>query len=113
MSDTQPSPTSTVAQRLRVLAQLYQQGQASDLMDRTLDKLLVHEADVCHAQLSQLQADLADFEQQYGLSSAEFYQRFKAGQTDDRMDYVEWASLVQMHDNVQKRMRLLTGRVQA
>jgi len=113
MSDIQLSPADTVAQRLQTLAQLYQQGQASVLMDRTLNKLLIHEADVCRAQLSQLQADLADFEQQYSLSSAEFYRRFKAGQTDDRMDYVEWASLVQMHDNLQKRLRLLTGEVQA
>ena len=109
----QLSSASTVAQRLQALAQLYQQGQASALMERTLNKLLSHEADASRAQLSQLQTDLAGFEQQYGLSSAEFYRRFQAGQTDDRMDYVEWASLVQMRDNLQKRLRLLTGEVQA
>ena len=79
------------------------------MIERTLDKLLAYEADTCRAQLAQLQADLAEFEQRYGLSSAEFYRRFKAGQTDDRMDYVEWALLVQMADNAQKRLRLLTG----
>ncbi len=67
---------------------------------------------MCHTQLSQLQIDLAEFEQQYGFSSTEFYQRFQTGQTDDQMDYVEWASLVQMHDNLQKRLGLLTGKVQ-
>ena len=50
--------------------------------------------------LGQLESDLAEFEKRYGLSSAEFYHRFQAGQTDDRMDYVEWASLVQMRDNL-------------
>jgi hypothetical protein len=50
---------------------------------------VVYEADVCRAQLRQLQTDLAEFERQYSLSSAEFYRRFQAGQTDDRMDYVE------------------------
>ena len=50
--------------------------------------------------LGQLESDLAEFEEQYGLSSAEFYHRFQAGQTDDRTDYVEWASLVQMRDNL-------------
>ena len=88
---------------------LYQQGQASALMDQTLDKLLAHEADISHAQLSQLKADLAEFEQRYSLSSTEFYRCYQAGQTDDRMDYVEWASLVQMHDNLQERLLLLTG----
>ena len=113
MDGSRSSPDSTVARRLRTLAQLYQQGQASALMERTLDKLLAHEADVCHAQLRQLQADLADLEQRYGLSSAEFYHRFQAGQTDDRMDYVEWASLVQMADNLRQRLRLLAGEGQS
>jgi len=111
MGDVHQIPIGTVAQRLQVLARLYQQGQASALMDRTLSKLLAHEADVCRTQLSQLQADLAEFEERHGLSSADFYRRFQAGQTDDRMDYVEWASLVQMTRNLQERLRLLTGEV--
>jgi hypothetical protein len=107
------SSTNKVAQRLRTLADLYQQGQISELMDRTLDKLLTHEADLCRTQLNQLQADLAGFEQKYSLSSAEFYGRFQAGQTDDRMDYVEWASLVQMVNNLKERLRLLTSEIEA
>jgi hypothetical protein len=42
-------------------------------------------------------------------SSVEFYQQFQAGQTSDAMDYVEWASLIQMADNLTKRLRLLGG----
>ena len=59
------------------------------------------------------QTDLAAFEQKYHLSSTEFYQQFQAGQTGDDMDYVEWASLVQMADNLKKRLRLLTGEADA
>jgi hypothetical protein len=113
MSDTLVSTASSAAQRLRTLARLYQQGQASELMERTLDKLMTYEADTCREQLGQLQRDLAEFEQQYSLSSAEFYRRFQAGQTDDRMDYVEWASLVQMRDNLRKRLSLLTGKARS
>ena len=68
MGDIQKTPADTVARRLQTLAQLYQQGQASALMDRTLKKLLSHEANACRAQLDQLQIDLAKFEQQYTLS---------------------------------------------
>ncbi len=82
-------------------------------MEHTLDKLLAHEAEVCSTQLAQLQADLAEFEQRYSLPSEEFYRRFQAGQTDDRMDFVEWASLVQMANNLQERLRLLTSEVPA
>ncbi|HFD38645.1 MAG TPA: hypothetical protein ENJ31_02160 [Anaerolineae bacterium] len=95
----QPASVGAVTQQLMTLARLYQQGQASEVMDRTLSKLLSYESTVCRAQLDRLRADLAEFEQKYGLSSAEFYRRFQSGQTDDRMDYVEWASLVQMADN--------------
>lgn len=82
-------------------------------MDRTLEKLLAHEAEACRAQLRPVQADLNAFERQYGLSSTDFYHRFQAGQTDDRMDYVEWASLVQMRENLRRRLRLLTGEAPA
>ena len=101
------------AERLHALAELYQQGQTSDLMDRTLEKLLRHEAEQCQAQLRQLQADLREFEQKYHRSSMEFYQQFQAGQTSDEMDYVEWASLIQMTDNLKQRLRLLTGEADA
>lgn len=100
---------SAVARRLSALAELYDRGQASELMARTLDKLITYEADQTRAQLSQLQADLAEFEQRFGLASAEFYRRYQAGETDDRMDHVEWASLVQMAESLRERLRVLTG----
>lgn len=109
MLNTRIAAAQTVSQRLQMLAQLYQQGQVSGLMDSTLHKLLTYEASVCRAHLKQLQNDMVVFEKQYELTSAEFYRRFQAGQTDDRMDFVEWASLVQMSDNLQARLRLLTG----
>ena len=100
---------TTTAQRLSTLAQLYQQGQTSQLMDRTLDKLLAHEAEQARLQLETLDADLTTFEQQYDMTSAEFFGDYQAGKTDDRMDFVEWASLVHMRGNVLRRLQLLTG----
>lgn len=78
-------------------------------MDRALDKLLTHEAEQARAQLETLEADLAAYERQYDMPSSEFFRRYQAGQTDDRMDYVEWASLVHMRDNLLHRLKLLTG----
>jgi hypothetical protein len=89
MTGIRSSSAMTIAQRLRVLAQLYEKGQASDLMYRALDTLLAHEADLCREQLSELRDDLVELEQRYGLPSDEFYRRYQAGQTDDRMDYVD------------------------
>lgn len=60
-----------------------------------------------HTQLAQLHADLATFEAQYAMSSELFYQRYQHGQTDDRMDFVEWASLLQMTQNLENRLHFL------
>jgi len=98
----------SMAHRLTRLAHLYEQGQASPLMARTIDKILAYEADLARTQIAQLQTDLAEFEEQYTLSSVEFHQQYQAGQTDDRMDFVEWASLVQMMQNLHARLALLT-----
>ena len=69
----------------------------------------VGQAEQVQVQLATLQSDLAEFEQQYGLNSTEFLRRYEAGQTDDRMDFVEWASLVHMRDSLLRRLQLLTG----
>jgi hypothetical protein len=63
-----------VVRRLEQLAEFYRQEQASELMERTLDKLLHYEADTCRQQLRQ---------------------------------YVEWASLFQMVQRLEKRIALL------
>lgn len=100
---------NSTAQRLFTLASLYEGGQFSQLMDRTLDKLLAHEAEQARAQLAELDADLAAFEQQYDINSTTFLESYQAGQTDDRLDFVEWASLLHMRANLQRRLQLLTG----
>ena len=109
MDSIQIPSSSITSARLEQLAQLYKKRQASDLMTRTLDKLFLHEAATSREHLRQLQEDLAGFERQYNLSSHEFYRQFQAGETDDRMDFVEWASLFQMADNLQERLRVLTS----
>jgi hypothetical protein len=104
----QATNTFSVATRLSRLAVLYERGQASELMERTLNKLMAHEAQQAQDQLGELSAELAEIEQRYGMTSEEFFRRFQAGQTDDRMDFVEWASLIQMAANLRQRLHLLT-----
>ena len=99
-----------VLEDARALAVLERgQGRAEPEVEEEGAATLRQEADACQVQLRQLQADLREFEQKYQQSSAEFYQQFQAGQTSDAMDYVEWASLIQMADNLTKRLRLLRG----
>ncbi len=109
MTAVQLSSSEAVAHRLQQLAKLYEHGHPNATLERALDKLLDYEADTCRKQLAELQKDLAEFEQRYGQTSAEFYRQFQAGQTDDRLDYVEWASLFQMAHNLEERLHVLVG----
>jgi hypothetical protein len=102
--------TSMVANKLSQLAQLYKTGGVSSMMSRTVEKLLDYETEEAQKQLRALEDDLSSFEKQYSLSTAEFYQRYQTGKTDDRMDYVEWASLAQMANNLRNRLAVLTGK---
>ncbi len=52
--------------------------------------------------LDELNAELAEYERRYGMTSDEFQRLYRTGQTDDRMDFVEWASLVQMAKNLER-----------
>ena len=100
------------AHRLESLAQLVRKQQVSDIMTRTLDKLFRVEQEESLRQLEQIQKDLQTMEDKYGMDSETFYQKYRAGETDDRMDFVEWASLVQMAINLKERLALLDVNVE-
>ena len=101
---TRENQPETVAHRLGQSAHLYREGQASEVMTKTLNKLFGMEADTCKRQLNTLREDLLEFEQKYKISSEDFYNLFPNGQTDDRMDYVEWASLCQTVRRLENRL---------
>ncbi len=87
--------SQTTAHKLKRLAEIYRQGQASEVMDKTLDKLFDYEAETCRSQILELENDLSGFEKRYGKSSEDFYRSFQAGEAGDGMDFVEWASIIQ------------------
>lgn len=89
----------------------YESGQTDDSADSVEWASLIKMAG--HFRQSQIQADLAateedlsEFEKRYNMSTAEFYGKYQTGQTDDRMDYVEWASLAKMAENLRKGLNL-------
>lgn len=101
-------PSESVVHKLERLAEIYRQGQASEVMGKTLNKLFDYEAETCRAQIKELENDLSVFEKKYGKPSKDFYQSFQAGEAGDRMDFVEWASIFQMAERLRKRLSLLT-----
>jgi uncharacterized damage-inducible protein DinB len=96
-------------QALRKLTRLAKSGQVSDSLARNIQKLLGAEINQLEMDLAATEKDLGEFEQEFHLSTADFFRQWQAGQTDDRMDYVEWASLAQMAENLRKRLEFLSG----
>jgi len=107
MSIMQASSQQLTASRLERLAQMVRKQQVSPVMARTIDKLFELEREESRRQLEQIQEDLRALEVRYGMDSEAFYRKYQAGETDDRMDFVEWASLVQMATNLKERLALL------
>ena len=51
---------------------------------------------ILEQQAAELQTDLQQFETHYEMSSAKFYQKFRAGELGDDINFVEWSSFYQM-----------------
>jgi hypothetical protein len=91
------------------MIRLYELGQASDFMDRVLDKVFAQEAVDTRNAIARLESDIANYETLYSLSSETFFRQFKAGELGDKMDFIEWSSLVMMRDDLYNRLQALTG----
>jgi hypothetical protein len=61
--------------------------------DQAILKLIRLHMQKYEKHLADVQRELAPFEQQYGLSSAECHQRFLAGDMGDSADIMEWMGL--------------------
>jgi len=93
--------------KLKVLERLYRQGVWSEVFDRTIDKLLDIEVEQTLAEKEDLERRLAAFETRYGMESADFYQRFRAGELGDEMDFVEWSVFYEMYQALLQRLEML------
>ncbi len=93
--------------RLQYLEALYRRGYRSEVIDRSLDKIIELERAAARRELADLQERLRVFETQYQMSSQNFYQSFRAGELGDAMDFVEWSTFYEMWESVQERLKML------
>jgi len=93
--------------KLRSLEQLYRQGFRSEVIDRAIDKLLAAETEQALAERRDLEARLSAYEEQYGMTSEEFYRRFRVGELGDAMDFVEWSVFYEMSQAILQRLEVL------
>ncbi|MBF0450660.1 MAG: hypothetical protein HQK75_08165 [Candidatus Magnetomorum sp.] len=99
----------SISQQFQILAQLYQQEQASEITTQTLMKLIEFEKNSNEKQLDDLKKDVFFFEKQYGMKSDQFYKEYQNGKRGDDMDFIEWASLIQMINRIEQKIEILNG----
>lgn len=59
------------------------------------------------AEVLDLENRLKKFESQYQMSSETFYQRFRAGELGDAMDFFEWSVFYEMWSTAQNQSELI------
>ena len=80
---------STLQQKVEAMEKV----GAGDVADQALHKLIRLHMQRYERQMDIVQWELAPFEQQYGMSSAECHRRFSAGEMGDSADIMEWMGL--------------------
>ena len=102
---------SDTLHKLEILEILYRQGYQSDLVDRTVDKVISLERTRLRQELADLQGRLDAFEQTYHMASADFSRRFHAGELGDEADFFQWNAFHDMAQILHRRLQKLEGEV--
>ena len=103
---TMTTPLAT----LQNLQRLYQNGFQDPVTDAVLIKVAVSQVARDEVVLHDLERDLRELEEQYQMSSHEFFERWQAGEMDDTADFMDWNALYQMATEVRARLELLRGK---
>jgi hypothetical protein len=91
-------------ERLQYLEALYRQGYRSEVVDRSLEKLVALEKAAARRELTELEERIRVFETRYQMLSETFYQRFRTGELGDAADMVEWSVFYEMWQSVRERL---------
>ncbi|MEL6717822.1 MAG: hypothetical protein AAFO82_00775 [Bacteroidota bacterium] len=58
-------------------------------------------------EIAQIQKDLNQYEQQYEMSSAVFFEQFENGQLEDSQDFILWSGIYEMQLNSKNKLEEL------
>ena len=82
-------------------------SSSDQTIDVVLDKLLEQKRVELSEQRDEMQAELAAFEQQYQMSSPDFFSRFQRGELGDATDFFEWSATWQMYRSTLQYLNVL------
>lgn len=100
---------SAVSQQINRLQQLYATGFQNPFLDTAVDKIIQYQVKQDQTDLQRIQKALAEFEDRYGMNSAQFWIKYQAGELADTADFMEWNALCKMRQRIQQRLDILYG----
>ncbi len=97
---------STIS-KLQNITTLFQQGYKSEIIDKTLNKLVSLELNKAKQELQEVVIILKKLENKYSMTSSEFVIKFRSGQTGDSADFIKWISYYDMQEAILDRITTL------
>ena len=96
-------------EKLKTLGKLAELGGEDPISDQTITKLLDYATDRHRKDLEDLAAKLCAIEEQYGMTSDLFAQKFQRGELGDGEAFFHWHALVEMQWRVAQRLAILSA----
>lgn len=98
---------TTVKDQLETLGKLMELGGEDRVIAQTIRKLLDYASDKHRRDLGEITAKLQALEDQFGMPSDLFYQKFHQGELGDAEEFFRWDALVEMRHRISHRLSLL------
>lgn len=97
-------------ERLRRLQDLIEDYGSDALIDTTVGKLLKLKRREVVRNLNRVREEIGKLEQAYHMSSGDFLARYGSGDLGDDVDYLKWASLLDMERRGKLQLRTRIAR---
>ncbi|TDA70436.1 MAG: hypothetical protein D9V47_01445 [Clostridia bacterium] len=94
-------------ERLKHLQGLVENYGSDLLIDVTINKLLNTKRRELAKSLAEVSREIEKLEQTYQMNTNDFWTRYNEGTLGDKVDYLKWASLIDMQGRLERQMRYL------
>jgi len=96
-------------EKLKTLEKLAELGGEDRVLDQTITKLLDYATERHRRELEDVNMKLGALEEQFGMASDRFYQKFHAGELGDDEEFFRWDALVEMQRRIAQRLAILSA----
>jgi hypothetical protein len=96
--------------KLKRIERLIQDYPAADgVLELTIDKILQREINKLNLHISNFVVQIKQWEDLYKMDSQTFLEKFESGIIGDQLDFIEWASTLEMKSKSEKYISTLQG----